>query len=77
MVEIWEPRYRDSVVLIATRKLSFPLDIKITKGKYHGEYHILEEDVEGARQEKMQTKAGGTIDVTCVPLSKLRSGYGV
>lgn len=77
MVEIWEPRYRDKTVLVATKRLKYPLDIKITKGEYMGEYYVLEEDIKGARQEKMLTRSGGTIDVTCIPISKLRSKDGV
>lgn len=69
MVEVWEPRYRDRVVLVATRKVKYPLEIKITKGAYQGEYVVDEGDY---KHDKMQTKSGDLLDMTCIPLDKLR-----
>ena len=69
MVEVWEPRYRDRVVLVATRKVKYPLEIKITKGAYQGECVVDEGDY---KHDKMQTKSGDLLDMTCIPLDKLR-----
>ena len=70
MIEIWEPRYHDGVVLVATHKIKeYPAEIRITKGAYKGDYLIDDGDYP---HEKMNTKAGGTIEMTVVPLDKLR-----
>lgn len=74
MIEIWEPRYRDKTVLIASNKIPATGDTKIaiTKGYYKGHYLIDESVVKNCPVEKMQTKRGGEIQVTIVPLDKLR-----
>ena len=73
MIKIWEPRYRDKTVLIATNKIQPEQDveIQITKGFYKGEYKIKAEDIKNSRRELMKTKRGGESSVTVVPLSKL------
>ena len=40
MIEIWEPRYHDMTVLIKPSRLTAgqDADVRITKGKYAGEY---------------------------------------
>lgn len=68
MIEIWEPRYHDKVVLVATHKIKYPLEIRITKGAYKGEYIVDEGDY---ATEQMATRAGGKIGMTCIPLDKL------
>lgn len=74
MIEIWEPRYRDKSVLIATYRLprEGDVEVKITKGFYSGKYIISRDDIIGAKIEDMKTKKGGTVQIISVPLHKLK-----
>lgn len=71
MIEIWEPRYRDKKVLVASSKAKGNIEIAITKGFYKGEYRVNAEDVLNSPKEMMATKSGGEIEVVCIPLEKL------
>lgn len=72
MIEIWEPRYRDRVVLVAASKVKEPLVFRITKGKYQGTYTVDHSTICQAKHEKMLTKSGGTIEMVCLPLDEIR-----
>lgn len=78
MIEIWHPRYRDHVVLIAAAKIKDPLVFRITKSKeYKGDYTVDAEVVAAAKHDKMQTKSGAWMDMVCIPLDKIRRIDGV
>lgn len=68
MIEIWEPRYHDKVVLVAAHRVKYPMEIKITKGAYQGEYVVNEGDY---KHDKMKTKSGQLMDMVCIPLDRL------
>ena len=74
MIEIWEPRYRDRKVLVASNKVraNQDVEIEITKGFYKGKYVVDYKEVENSAREKMATKRGGEIEVICIPLDKLK-----
>lgn len=72
MIEIWEPRYRDRVVLVAASKIKEPLVFKITKGKYQGVYTADHSTICEAKHDRMLTKSGATIEMVCLPLDKIR-----
>lgn len=73
MIEIWEPRYRDSTVLIATNRLKkgHDADMEITKGYYKGKYTIPGDIIEHCKVERKPVKSGYIMSFTIVPLDKL------
>ena len=73
-VIIWEPRYHDKKVLVATRRLTqFPLHLKITRGAMQGDYYIDEEDIKDCPKTMVKWKNGnGETEMTCVPLERLK-----
>ena len=74
MIEIWEPRYRDRTVLVASHKMPSRADIElnITRGAYKGRYFVDGDYARSCTKEKMKTKNGGEIEVVVIPLDKLR-----
>ena len=72
MIEIWHPRYRDRVVLVAASRVKEPLIFKITKGEYQGTYTADHSTICEAKHEKMLTKAGTSIEMICLPLDRIR-----
>lgn len=73
-VVVWEPRYHDKKVLVATRRLAqFPLHIKITKGAMQGDYYVEEEDIKDCSKTMIKWKGGdGETEMTCIPLERLK-----
>jgi len=73
MIVVWEPRYRDKKALIATSKIKPGKDVEfiIERGQYKGHYIVKSEDIPDCKVEKMETKSGYMMNVTCVPLDKL------
>ena len=73
-VIMWEPRYHDKKVLVATRRLTqFPLHLKITRGAMQGDYYIDEEDIKDCPKTMVKWKNGnGETEMTCVPLERLK-----
>lgn len=73
MIKIFEPRYRDRVVLIARYKIPFGQDIEIDimKGAYKGKYHISNSIICDSPIENMMSKSGKAISMRAVPLDKL------
>ena len=67
-IEIWQPRWHDRVVLIATHKVRENNTIVFTKTKaYEGqEFHI-----SGAEIRKHDKDTNGKIDCYAVPLNKI------
>lgn len=74
MIEIWEPRYHDNMVLIAPWKIVPDQDqkIQIQKGHYKGNYTLPYEDIIGCEMAPVKTKRGAEVQMVCVPLDKLR-----
>lgn len=74
MIEIWEPRYHDNMVLIAPWKIVPDQDqkIQIQKGHYKGNYTLPYEDIIGCEMTPVKTKRGTEVQMVCVPLDKLR-----
>ena len=68
MIEIWEPRYHDMTVLIKPSRLTPGQDaeVRITKGKYAGEYLLPGDVISGCAVEH---KDFG--DMVIVPFNKL------
>lgn len=73
MIEIWEPRYKDKTVLIASSKIISEKDteLEITKGYYKGKYVAPWEVIKDCAVEKKPTKSGYEMNFTIVPLDKL------
>lgn len=73
MIEIWEPRYNDDTLLVATWKIKpgVTTEVKITNGYYSGKYRIPWDVIQGCKVEKKPTKSGRDMDFTVVPLEKL------
>ena len=67
--EIWQPRWRDKVVLLAARKVGNLNKIKFTKAKSMGDRYYF---VSGATIKKCKKETNGTIPCYAVPLGKLR-----
>ena len=74
MIEIWEPRYRDNTVLVASRKVrqGEDIEIAITRGYYKGQYTVKAKDIAESPREMMTTRTGGQIEVIAVKLSMLK-----
>lgn len=74
MIEIFEPRYHDKVVLVASYKIprSGDLEIKITKGYYAGAYVVSVSELNGCKKDVMKTKRGGNLEMVAIPLDMLR-----
>lgn len=73
MIEIWEPRYRDKSVLIATKRLTDGQDaqIEITKGYYKGKYNLPGDIIADCEVERKPVKCGAIMSFTIVPLDLL------
>lgn len=66
MIEIWRPRYHDSVVLIAKYKVQDKNIIKFTKDKrLTDEYHLTRQQI-----EKYPLESNGSIPCFAVSLSE-------
>jgi hypothetical protein len=67
-IEIWAPRYKDDVVLIAQRKVSDNNVIVFTKAKHllGQKYYVSEADIRAATLE-----TNGKIPCYAVPMNKL------
>lgn len=72
-ITVFEPRYRDRVVLLAKYRLPKDdlIQVKITKGAYKGLYEVKAEDIRAAKSETMMSKQGQPIAMKAVPLDKL------
>lgn len=72
-IEIWQPRWRDKVVLLDTRKIAEHNIINITKaGKsWDGQWYVSGSTVKKYAAEKHPTKSGGSILLHPVPLDEL------
>lgn len=66
VITIWEPRYHDKKVLIATRKVVDRNKILITKGAFRGEYFLA-----GGVARSYPIVSNGKINCYAVPLSQL------
>ncbi|MBR2766819.1 hypothetical protein IKF63_01180 [Candidatus Saccharibacteria bacterium] len=73
MLEIFEPRYRDRVVLAARYKITpgYPVKLRIKKGAYKGDWVAPSSVVAKSPVEKMKTKAGALIEMKAIPLDSL------
>jgi hypothetical protein len=73
MIEIYEPRYRDRAVLVAGYKIAigYPIDIRIKKGAYKGDYRASSNVVYHSPCETMHTRSGKDIIMRAIPLDKL------
>lgn len=73
-IEVFEPRYRDRVVLLAQYRLpaSEPVNVKITKGAYQGLYEVSAEDLAEAKDDMIMSKSGSPIKMKAVPIAKLK-----
>ena len=73
MIDVWEPRYRDKMVLVKSDRIEpgKDLEIEITKGFYKGKYIVDGSVPPLCKHEKMETKRGGLVDMTIIPLDKL------
>lgn len=73
-IEIFEPRYRDRVVLLAKYRLPANADVQvnITKGSYKGLYLVAAADIAKAKDEVMMSKNGREIAMKAVPLGSLQ-----
>jgi hypothetical protein len=68
MIEIWQPRYKDRKVLIATYKVGDTNTIVFTKSKYlKGKVF----KVSGEVIRKYPKETNGTIECYAVPMSEL------
>lgn len=76
-IHIWEPRWKDRVVLVADRKLEAHNHICIDYIQSNGEplyphpLYISGEQARSFPLEDMATKAGGVISVRAIPLTEL------
>lgn len=67
LIEIWAPRYRDKVVLLAKYKVGALNKVVITKSNaYNGEYQITGETV-----KKYPLEDNGKISCYAVPVDEL------
>lgn len=73
MIEIYHPRYNDSVVLLARYRLPAGQGVKvhIKYGAYRGYYGVSNADICSSPIEPFITKNGRKIQVRAVPLEKL------
>lgn len=73
MIKIWQPRWRDRVVLIARYKIPSGRDfnIEITQSAYKGIYKVTNEVICRSAIEEMRTKAGKVIQMRAVSLDDL------
>lgn len=65
-IEIWEPRYHDRTVLVATHKINERNKIRILKGAYKGDYFI-----SGIAAKSYPIQSNGRINCYAIPLSQL------
>ena len=74
MIEVFEPRYRDRVVLLAKYRLQEGRDqvVRITKGAYKGDYMVTWEDIKNAKDDVMSSKTGFEVKLKAVALDKLK-----
>lgn len=68
LIEIWQPRYRDRVVLIAKYKVGTGNEIRFTKAKHLLEKHFY---ITGEDIKKCPLETNGTISCYAVPLDDL------
>lgn len=72
-IEVFEPRYRDSTVLLVKYRLPNNSDviINITKGAYKGKYLVKADDIKAGKDEVMMSKQGRPISMKVISLNKL------
>lgn len=72
-LEVWQPRWRDKVVLLADRKLGEHNIVTITKaGKsWDGKWYVSGKTARLYPIEQLKTKSGSTLPVRAVPLDEL------
>jgi len=72
-IELWQPRWRDKVVLLDTRKIGEHNVVHITKaGKsWDGNWYVSGKTVKLYAPEQHPTKSGGHILLHPVPLDEL------
>lgn len=70
---IWQPRYHDSVVLLARYKLppGGDVEVEIKTGAYKGLYYCRNSVICSAKKETIMSRNGRPIQMRCVPLDKL------
>jgi hypothetical protein len=66
IIPVWEPRYHDRKVLLATYKIGEKNKVKILKGAFKGEYFI-----SGVVASSYEIVSNGRIPCYAVPLSQL------
>lgn len=73
IIEIWAPRYMDSTVLIAIKKVVPGKNyVKFTKAAHlQGLYEVDSDIIKSSPKQKNTTKLGKFIEVCIVPLDKL------
>ena len=73
MIEVWQPRYHDRVVLLARYRLPCgqDVDLRIKSGAYKGEYRVPNSVITKSPIELMTTKGGRTIQMRVVSLDEL------
>lgn len=73
MIKIWQPRWRDRVVLIARYRIPAGQDfnIEITQGTAKGVYRIKNDLICKSPIESMKTRTGKTIQMRVVPLDEI------
>lgn len=73
MIKIWQPRYKDKIVLIATYKIVSGKDteFEITEGYYKGKYIAPWSVVKDCAIENKPTRSGHKMDFTVVPIKDL------
>lgn len=73
MIKIWQPRWRDRVVLIARYRIPAGRDfeIEITQSTAKGVYKVTNELICKSPIEEMKTKQGKVIQMRAVPLDGL------
>ena len=73
MIKIWQPRWRDRVVLIARYRIPAGQDfeIEITQSTAKGVYKVSNELICTSKIEEMKTKQGKVIQMRAVPLDEL------
>lgn len=72
-LKIWQPRYHDSVVLLARFNLPCGQDVEveIESGAYKGLYIATNKVICDSPTEPFTTRNGRTISMRAVPLDKL------
>lgn len=69
LIEIWQPRWKDRVVLIAKHKVGLHNEVKFTKAKslMNNHYYLSGEAIRAC-----PTDTNGTIACYAVPMNKLK-----